>query len=244
MTAVVSRAGRPRVILPARFSASASALRFAAEVTARRLVEAVFRAGGEPLTVHPSSADGLTTDDLERRFGFADALLLPGGGDLHPRHYGGRHHDELYDVDEEQDAVDLALAGWALATGRPLLAICRGLQVTNVQLGGSIDVHMDVPHRSVVADLDLDADSQLARLVGTDRIRTSCFHHQRLASLGAGLRPIARVADGTVEAVELDGGGWFVGVQWHPEDTADSDPAQARLFAGLVDAARGVAVAR
>ena len=229
--------GRPRVLIPARFSASAAALRFQAEVTARKLVEAVFAAGGEPLTVHPASADGLEVAELQARFPFADALLLPGGGDLHPQFYKGEQHEALYDVDAEQDLFDLALARWALATQRPVLAICRGLQVANVQLGGTLTAHMDSPHRHVVSELDIEPGARLAQLLGTDRLRISCYHHQSLATLGSGLRAVAYGADGTLEAAELAGPGWFVGVQWHPEDTAETDAYQASIFAGLVDAA-------
>jgi len=227
---------RPRILVPARFSASASALRFGAEVSARKLVEATWRAGGEPLSVHPAVED-LSVDALEERFGFTDGLLLPGGGDLDPGAYGGNGHDAIYDVDAEQDAFDLALAEWALATGRPVLAICRGLQVVNVHLGGTVTAHMDEPHRHVVSDLTVHPGSQLAALLGTGNLRISCYHHQCLARLGRGLRAVGLGADGTVEAVELDRPSWFVGVQWHPEDTADLDPHQARIFAGLVAAA-------
>jgi putative glutamine amidotransferase len=231
------RASRPRILIPARFSASASALRFQAEVTARKLVEAVYAAGGEPLTVHPASDGGLGVAEVEARFRFADGLLLPGGGDLHPQFYRGKHHETLYDVDPEQDVFDLALADWALSTGRPVLAICRGLQVANVRLGGTITAHMESPHRHVVSELDLERDARLAELLGATHLSISCYHHQCLATLGAGLRAVAHGTDGTVEAVELEGSEWFVGVQWHPEDTADVDAHQARIFSGLVDAA-------
>lgn len=228
---------RPRILIPARFSSSAAALRFEAEVTARKLVEAVFAAGGEPLTAHPARADGLEAAELEARFPFADALLLPGGGDLHPQFYNGEQHEALYDVDPEQDEFDLALAGWAVSTQRPVLAICRGLQVVNVRLGGTITAHMDSPHRHVVSRLDIEPGARLAQLLDTDQLLISCYHHQSLAELGTGLRAVAYGADATVEAVELDGPGWFVGVQWHPEDTAETDVHQAAIFAGLVDAA-------
>ena len=229
-------AARPRVLIPARFSASASALRFRAEVSARALVEAVYDAGGEPLTVHPTE-ERLRVPELDDRFRFADALLLPGGGDLHPQLYDGQHHETLYDVDVVQDRFDLALTDWALTTRRPVLAICRGLQVVNVKLGGTITAHMDDPHRHLVSELDLDPGAVLTDLVGSRRLSISCYHHQCLATLGDGLRPVAHGSDGTIEAVELAGRGWFVGVQWHPEDTAHQDQHQARIFAGLVQAA-------
>ena len=229
-------ARRPLIIIPARFSA-ASALRFEAEVAARKLIDAVYRAGGEPLVVHPSS-DDITVESLEARFGFVDGLLLPGGGDLDPKWYGGTGHEAVYDVDLDQDRFDLALADWALSTGRAVLAVCRGLQVCNVRLGGTITVHMDKPHRHVVSDLHLPDDAVLGLMLGTNRLSISCYHHQRIDRLGAGMRAVAHGQDGTIEAVELDTPGWFLGVQWHPEDTADVDTHQARIFAGFVDASK------
>jgi putative glutamine amidotransferase len=118
-----------------------------------------------------------------------------------------------------------------------VLAICRGLQIANVQAGGTITAHLDRPHRHVLSTLALEPGTELAKLVGVDQLTISSYHHQRVDRLGRGLRPVAVSADGTVEAVERDGPDWFVGVQWHPEDTADSDPHQARLFSALVAAA-------
>ncbi len=102
----------PLVVVPARFSASASALRYGALVTARALSEAVLRAGGEPLTVHPWAPGGhADVDEVADRLSFADAVLLPGGGDLSPQRYGSPGaHEDVYDVDDELDAFDLAVA--------------------------------------------------------------------------------------------------------------------------------------
>ncbi len=227
--------GRPRVVIPGRFSASASALRFRALVTARALSEAVLAAGGEPLTVHPGPPG-----DVEARLDLADAVLLPGGGDLSPLTYGEVvSSDEVYDVDADQDGFDLAVARWAWATGRPLLAVCRGMQVVNVVLGGTVLQHMPRPHRHVVHPVTVAEGSLLADVVGAHTVDVSCFHHQSLDVLADGLRAVACAGDGTVEAVEREtAGGWFLGVQWHPEDTAPSDPAQDAILRALVDAAR------
>ena len=230
----------PIVVIPGRFSASASALRYRAVVTARALSEAVLRAGGEPVTVHPWAPDGVVTvDEVADRLRFADAVLLPGGGDLSPERYGQQvEHDAVYDVDHEQDAFDLAVAEWALGAGVPVLAVCRGTQVVNVLRGGTLRQHMDDPHRHVVHDVTIDEGTRLAAAVGRS-VTASCYHHQSLERLGEGLRVVARAEDGTPEAIELDGhDGWFVGVQWHPEDTADTDPAQMAVLRGLVEAAR------
>jgi len=228
----------PLVVIPARFSASASAHRYAALSTARTLSEGVLRAGGEPLTVHPWAPEGeVGTEEIERRLGFADGVLLPGGGDVSPALYGEPVDSAtVYDVDAEQDAFDLAVARWALERGVPLLAVCRGWQLVNVALGGDLEQHMARPHQHVVHTVDVEPGSLLADAVG-ERVTASCFHHQRVRRLGAGLRPVAHAADGTVEGAVLDGArGWFLAVQWHPEDTVATDPAQLGLFRALVTA--------
>ncbi|XRQ10540.1 gamma-glutamyl-gamma-aminobutyrate hydrolase family protein [Actinomadura welshii] len=229
-------AARPLIAVPARFSAGASALRYAAEVAARALVEAVWRGGGEPFVMHPADPA-----DVAGRLARCDGVLLPGGGDLHPRHYGAAgEHEALYDVDEDQDAFDLAVAGHALERGLPTLAICRGLQVVNVVTGGTLHQHMEPDHRHVVHRVTAESGSLLHKTIGTDEADVSCYHHQGIETPGAGLVVTARAADGTIEAMELPGAaGWFLGVQWHPEDTAAADPAQQELFTALVRASSG-----
>ena len=230
---------RPKVAVPGRFSASASALRYGAVVNARALTGAVLRAGGEPLTVHPWAPGGtVSPDEVAQRLSFADAVLLPGGGDLDPARYGQSvPAAEVYDVDAEQDAFDLAVAHWALDAGTPLLAICRGLQVVNVALGGDLVQHMADPHRQVVQEVSLASGSALHRILGRDAFTVSCYHHQELSRLGSGLLPVAWAADGTVEAVERENSaGWFLGVQWHPEDTVTDDPAQLDIIRAFVAA--------
>lgn len=235
---------RPLIAVPARFSASASALRYGADVAARALLEAVYDAGGEPLVIHPAApAAQVDVDAVADRLWFADGVLLPGGGDLAARWAGQEAHATEYDVDEEQDAFDLAVARHALTAGLPLLAICRGNQVVNVALGGDLIQDLgERTHRHVVHEIQVEPDSVLAGIVGTAP-KISCYHHQGIARPGVGLRAVAQSADGVIEAVELDGArGWYVGVQWHPEDTAATDPDQAGLFEALVEAAaaRGV----
>ncbi|MEV6865005.1 gamma-glutamyl-gamma-aminobutyrate hydrolase family protein [Streptosporangium subroseum] len=225
---------RPVIAIPSRFSATTSALRYTAVVTARALADAVYRAGGEPFLMHPVGAA-----ETVSRLAVADGLLLPGGGDLAPSSYGeSQAHHSVYDVDAEQDAFDLAAARHALSAGLPTLAICRGLQVVNVALGGRLHQSMDPDHRHVVHPVEVRPGSLLARTTGAEKIEASCYHHQRTSSLGEGLVAAAHAADGTVEAVELTSGtGWFLGVQWHPEDMAQADLANQRIFDALVTAA-------
>ncbi len=230
----------PLVVIPARFSDRASAHRYRALSTARSLSEGVLRAGGEPLTVHPWAPDGtITAEQVGNRLRFADVVVLPGGGDLAPGRYGQQvASEDVYDVDDEQDAFDLAVARWAIDAGVPLLAVCRGWQVVNVVLGGTLEQHMERPHRHLVHDVTVEPDTPLAAAVGA-ATTASCYHHQRVLELGEGLRAVARSADGTVEAGDLPGApGWFLAVQWHPEDTVDSDPDQLALLRALVVAGR------
>ncbi|MGW7259385.1 gamma-glutamyl-gamma-aminobutyrate hydrolase family protein [Streptomyces sp. NPDC054834] len=227
---------RPLIAVPARFSATTSALRFAAEVNARALIEAVWRAGGEPASIHPADTG------VAGRLARFDGVLLPGGGDLAPYRYGATDtHDSVYDVDELQDTFDLQVARHALEAGLPLLAICRGLQVVNVALGGTLEQDMGGParaHRHLRHPVTVRTGSRLEQAMGEEKADASCYHHQRVARLGDGLTVTATAADGTVEGLEpTDARGWFTAVQWHPEDTAHEDPVQQRLFDALVRAA-------
>lgn len=235
---------RPIVVIPARFSASASALRYRAEVAAAKLVQAVYDAGAEPLVLHPDVPDGVPAEELDdlvrQRIWMADGVLLPGGGDLAAHWAGQRDHASQYDVDETQDAFDLALARVAIQDRMPVLAICRGAQVVNVARGGDLVQDMTESlgkdHRHLVHEIEVPPASPLRDVLAEDGVTISCFHHQGLGRLGEGLRATAYAEDGTVEAVALDGhDGWFLGVQWHPEDTAATDPRQARVFEAFVE---------
>jgi putative glutamine amidotransferase len=232
---------RPLVIVPARFSESASALRYSAEVAAAKLLEVVWDAGGEPLVVHPTAPE-YQIDELADRFWMADAILLPGGGDMSPRWYGENPHPTLYGVNEDQDAFDLEMARWAIKDKIPLLAICRGNQVVNVALGGTLVQDMagmnGRDHRQLVHNIELSADSLLHDIASDDQITISCSHHQCIDQLADKLVPAAYASDGTIEAVTLTGHeGWFLGLQWHLEDLADTDPIQQGIFEAFVAAA-------
>jgi len=228
---------RPRIAILGRFTESASALRYRGVISARALVEAVWAAGGDPVTLLPGdAADALDWDQRLAGFG---GVLLAGGGDIDPRRYGGDHeHESVYDVDEVQDTADLSLASYSLESGVPTLAVCRGLHIVNVVRGGSLVVDMPRNHRNVVQEIRLDEGSAPLG-IGTDRVSISCYHHQAIDRLGDGMEVVSRADDGTVEAVVIDAPAWAVGVQWHPEDTWSTDPAQVRLLRTLVEHARG-----
>ena len=237
---------RPLIAVPARFSASASALRYGANVASRALIDAVYAAGGEPVVIHPVASEaGIDQEEVANRLWYVDGVLLPGGGDLAAHWSGQEPHESLYDVDLEQDAFDLAVARHALAVGLPLLAVCRGNQVVNVALGGDLIQDLgERMHRHVVQQIQVAPGSLLEGIVGAEPT-ISCYHHQGIGRLGDGLRSVAQARDGVIEAVELEGArSWYLGVQWHPEDTAAADPVQAGLLCALVEAACGSRDAR
>jgi putative glutamine amidotransferase len=223
---------RPRIAIVARFAESTSATRYEAIVTARRLAEGVWAAGGEPLTFLAVSGS-----DWTQRLDGIDGVLMPGGADVDPRNYGqDRTSDHLYGIDPMQDEVDISLIRHVLAVGLPMLAICRGLQITNVTLGGTLTQHMESPHLHHVASVTVDTHATELGLTDST-LEASCYHHQAIDDLADGLTVIARAAEGHVEAVKIESTGWAFGVQWHPEDNYDTERGQLEIFEQFVRAA-------
>ena len=208
-------------------------------------VEALQRAGAQEAVLGPRHLDHAEAVAMLRRF---DGLVLPGGGDVNPSRYGQSPEPVTYGVNALRDEFEFALCSAALELSLPLLAICRGTQVLNVALGGTLHQHItdDFPGHGKpgveggqnVHQVSVDVDSRLGRAIGVGIATCSCHHHQAVGHLGAGLRATARDADGTIEAIELDGPAWVTGVQWHPEDTAAVDPVQQSLFDAFVAVAR------
>ena len=223
---------RPRIAIVARFAESTSATRYEGIVTARRLAEGVWAAGGEPLTFL-----AVPGSDWTQRLDGIDGVLMPGGADVDPRNYGqDRTSDHLYGIDPMQDEVDISLIRHVLSVGLPMLAICRGMQITNVALGGTLTQHMDSPHLHHVASVTVESDAAELGLTGST-LEASCYHHQAIDELADGLTVIARAAEGHVEAVKIESTGWAFGVQWHPEDNYDTERGQLEIFEQFVRAA-------
>lgn len=206
-----------------------------------KYADAVWRAGGAPLIV--PALPGAAAEVL----GSVDALLVAGGSDLDPGAYGAVPHPLLREVRPDRDATELDLVREALASGAPVLGVCRGAQVLNVVLGGSLHQHLPevtgVDHRGgtgvyTPTDVALTPGSRLSGVLG-DHAVVCCYHHQGLDRLGEGLLPVGIAPDGTIEAVELPGAAWVVGVQWHPEEGEDP-----RLFDALVEQARSARARR
>jgi putative glutamine amidotransferase len=198
--------------------------------------DAITRAGGVPVIVPPVDLDTAAISSLISR---CQALVLHGGGDVDPARYGQEPTaPELYGINARHDDVELAVVHAALAADLPTLAICRGVQIMNVALGGTLVQHIAThdDHTRRFHPVSLVDGSRTALAMGTNT-PAAChsYHHQALDRLGTGVTVVGRHADGTIEAVEVDGHRWTVGVQWHPEDSAAVDPEQQALFDTLID---------
>lgn len=222
---------RPRVAIVGRFSESASAIRYRGVLSARELLELVWAAGGEPIQYLPTG-----TRDWRVELTEIDAVILPGGGDLDPALYGGTLCPEIYDVNHLQDTEDLELARKALKAELPVLGICRGMHVLNVLRGGTLTENMNEPHRHVLQSIQVPIEAGLGL---SGEVEISCYHHQAIKEPGVGVEITAVADDGTFEAVSLSTVGWCKGVQWHPEDTWRTDPAQLALMKTFIHQASG-----
>lgn len=201
-------------------------------------------AGAAPVLLPIAERD--TLDALLVRL---DGLLIPGGDDVNPERYGAERHPKTEPPDDAHDAVEIYLTRKAVAERLPLLAICRGMQILNVALGGSLIQHIpDQVPNAIRHEFDYDdytrrADvthtvesvpgSRLAGIMGALQIGVNSFHHQAVERLAESLRAVACAPDGIIEAVE-GGPGFVLGVQWHPEDMFEADAGMLGLFRAFV----------
>ena len=209
-------------------------------------IRALETAGGLPVLIPPI----LSPQTLRSIYERIDGLLLIGGGDIDPECYGVSDNDgvELRSVDTDRDATEIALTRWAVRDDKPLLGICRGIQVMNVALGGTLYRHIPTEYPTAI-DHDLDGvgsrrieghsvtirpGTRLAELLGQTTVPVNTMHHQAVQSLGMALTPAATASDGLVEAVERQGARFFVGVQWHPEELYEYSLPMRRLFEGFI----------
>ncbi len=194
-------------------------------------VESIRRVGATPLVLDPG------TDDADRVAGRADGLLLTGGGDVDPALYGEPPHAKIAGVDPARDAYELDLIARLRPSGMPVFAICRGLQILNVALGGTLvqDIPTQIagalPHSlkvppnqpfTLAHDVWIDKDTVLARAMADRLADTDCKvnsrHHQAVKDVAPGLIVSATAPDGVIEAVEDPKARFCLGVQWHPEN--------------------------
>ena len=225
---------KPLVVIVGRQAGDAKGVRGTPFAAGQNYFRSVERAGGIPLMLPP--IPGLI-DDIPSLLSRFDAVVFHGGGDIDPRRYGQEATEEsLYGIAPEHDAMELAMVAAAIEADKPVLAICRGQQILNVALGGTLvqDIGTE-DHWHQFTTTELDAGSRIAKAMGTETpSRCHCVHHQALDQLGAGLHVVGRHASGLIHAVELDAARWVVGTQWHPEDSAAEDPQQQGLFDELI----------
>jgi len=182
--------------------------------------------------------------------GGLDGLLLSGGEDVDPARFGEEPLPDLGKVSPERDAIELALARRAIEKDVPIFAICRGLQVLNVAVGGSLyqDIGSQVggalQHRQTAPrwhpahTVSVARETRLMDIVGQSRVAVNTVHHQAARELGTGMVIAARAPDGIIEAIECSDARFVIGVQWHPENMVATSPIMAALFRAFVDACR------
>ena len=210
-------------------------------------LNAVQRAGALP-AVLPMTEERAVLDAVLNR---VDGLIFTGGGDLEPACYGEARLPECGESDPVRDRMEWYLMARALEKDVPILAICRGLQVLNCLLGGTLyqDLPSQLPGQVIHPQYDLPRDAVhtlqvaegglLSRITGQTELGVNSRHHQGIKKLAAGLRPCAAAADGLIEAAELPGKRFVLGVQWHPESISEKHPEQQALFNAFTEACKG-----
>ncbi len=221
-------------------------------VMSQRYVSTLTEAGAIPWLI-PLIDD----ETLRGIYDALDGVFLPGGADIDPVSYGVEPHPLCDKTDRERDRVELELARWAIAEGKPVLGVCRGMQLINLAAGGTLyqdlaeQMSGSIKHdyfpyggsnlrRDYLAHVvDVTPGSRIAAVFGSGELRVNSMHHQGVRDVGAGLVVSAIAPDGLVEGVEGANGRYVVGVQWHPEALTDSQPSAKRLFEEFVDVAAG-----
>lgn len=210
-------------------------------------VQAIARAGGIPVMIPV----GLPDDQLPGLASSLDGLLFSGGGDVEPQRYGVDATSKVNTVDPDRDRLEIKLVQNAVSAGLPFLGICRGLQVINVALGGTLhvdiadeipmarkhDYYPDWPRDYLAHEVKIQHGSKLGSILGMTQTHVNSLHHQAINRTASQLDVVAYAPDGIVEGVEVPGHPFGLGVQWHPECLPD-DEAMAALFRAFVDAAR------
>jgi len=237
----------PLIGITGSVSQSPDVLRRPVFVLGQSYVRAVQAAGGVPVIVPPI----LGESQLRELFVRLDGLLLSGGGDIDPALFGESQHPATRGINIERDSVELMLARWSLAEDKPLLAICRGIQVMNVALGGTLvqDIpaqipgalkhHCDdeAPRNFIAHTVRVDAGTRLASILGKIEFGVNSWHHQSCRAPGRGMIYTAWAPDGVVEGAEVPGHRFAIAVQWHPEEMFEERPDMLALFQALIKAA-------
>lgn len=211
-------------------------------------LRALERVGAAPVMVAPQFG----VETIESLMAGVAGLVLTGGGDVSPALYGEEPHEAAAGISRERDGMELEALRVALERRIPVLAICRGMQILNVAMGGSLYQDLptqcgsginhaqtsdgETPRSAVTHDVTLAEGSRLAGVFGGTLLGVNSMHHQGLKRLGDGVVATAWAPDGVIEGVEMPGERWVLGVQWHPEELVDAQEHARRLFAGFIAA--------
>ncbi len=211
----------------------------------RSYVQALEHAGGVPVLI-PMVNDVGTLHPL---LGKLDGILFSGGSDIQPVHYGEDPHPMLGKVDQKLDELELTMARWALQENVPTLGVCRGMQLMNVALGGTLyqDVQAQVegsmqhckrelPRHTLIHSICIEEGSKVEEIFGTRELWVNSLHHQAVKELGKGVHISGRAEDGIAELLEVPGKHFAVAAQGHPEEIYPREPVWAKLFTAFVDA--------
>ncbi|RME51058.1 MAG: gamma-glutamyl-gamma-aminobutyrate hydrolase family protein [Caldilineae bacterium] len=242
---------QPIIGIPCRYDTSGTYRGRPINAQNQSYTRAIVQAGGVPFLI-PLEVE---EDALRLLYNLADGILLSGGGDVDPVHYHQPVDTTTHDVQAARDRVELTLTRWAAADGKPLLGICRGIQVMAVAMGGTL--LQDIAAQKVEADrhdyyyrddgharnylahtVTLSPDCRLTRILGVESLPVNSLHHQAIDTLPPPCRVVGYAPDGVPEAIDLPGHPFFYGVQWHPEELVAEQEAARRLFAAFVDACR------
>jgi putative glutamine amidotransferase len=215
-------------------------------VMGQKYVRALCMEGAIPWLIPLLRDDEANLQSIYRQI---DGVYLTGGVDVDPYQYGERPHEKLGETDAARDWTELRLIRWAMRDGKPILGVCRGIQVINVAAGGTLfqDIqsfcprsitHDYFPERdALVHNVRLTPGTQLERILGAGSIMVNSMHHQGIKALAPGLLASAWAPDDSIEGIEGTNGAYLIGVQWHPEELTPAQAEARRLFSSFVDAA-------
>jgi putative glutamine amidotransferase len=210
-------------------------------------IQAVSQAGGIPVLIPL----GLPHDQISAVLPHLDGIIFSGGGDIDPSLYGAEPHPEIHSVDPDRDRVELQLVREIVGLGKPFFGICRGIQVINVALGGSLHTHLPDqlpgavhhPHiegnsRDYLAhEVNIQPGSRLFQIIGQSKVQVNSMHHQGINRLAEGLYGSIHAADGLIEGVELRDCAFGLAVQWHPECLLEQSSMRG-LFLSFIESSR------
>lgn len=216
-----------------------------ANILKNTYVQAVIRAGGLPVIV-PVELE----EDVDQLIAMFDGLLLSGGADINPTLFNEEPHEYLGEVSPSRDSIELELARRMLKTGKPILGICRGMQVLNVAVGGTLyqDLYKQnegpilqhiqkAPNTHASHYVRVEKGSLLESIAGSERIQVNSYHHQSLKDVPSDFKVTGVASDGIVEAIESTDEQFVLGVQWHPEAlSAAADAVSLRIFEKFISA--------